>query len=376
MFGFSEIIGQQKACRRLQEEVMEGRVPHARLISGPPGSGTLALALAYARLLSCPHRKDGEACGHCPSCVKWDKLVHPDVHFAFPIVNRGKSSKPPVCADFLPQWRARLISSPYFYIDHWLDDMGADNKQAQIFTQESDEIIRRLNLKSSEGGYKTTLIWLPERMHVSCANKLLKLLEEPPELTVFLLVSEDPEQLLPTILSRVQRLSVPRIADDDLAQALEERYGVQPSDSRTIAHMAAGDMVRALETIHLSEDQTLFFDLFTSIMRLAYQRHVREIKQWSEQVAAIGRERQKAFLTYCQRMTRESFVRNLRCDRLNFMNDAETAFTARFAPFVNERNVGGIMDELGLAQDHIEQNVNARMVFFDLGLKLIMLIKS
>lgn len=377
MFNFSDVIGQQPACRRLQQEAGEGRIPHARLICGPPGCGGLALALAYAKRLCCPQpTAEGEACDHCPSCTKWNKLVHPDGHFIFPIVNKAKSPKVSLCDDFLPQWRKRLISSPYFYLNHWLDDMGADNKQALISVKESDEIIRKLSLKSSEGTYKVTLIWLPERMNVPTANKLLKLLEEPPELTVFLLVSEAPELLLPTILSRVQMLRLPRIADEDIARELQAHYGVQPADSQTIAHLACGDMVRALETIHLDEDAEHFFEWFTSLMRWAYQRKVRDIKSWSETLAGIGRERQKAFLTYCQRMTRESFIRNFQLPELNYMTAPEAQFTSRFAPFVNERNVSGIMDELSRAQAHVEQNVNARMVFFDFGLKMIMLLKA
>lgn len=376
MFSFKDIIGQEAAKQRLLQEVREGRVPHARLFCGPTGVGKIPLALAYARYISCPHHTEADACGVCPSCVKWDKLVHPDVHFVFPIVNKAKRSKVSTCDDFLPQWRQQLLTSPYFYLSHWLEDMDAEKKQANIFAGESDEIIRKLSLKSSEGGYKVTIVWQPEKMNHACGNKLLKLLEEPPEKTVFLLVSEDPEKILPTILSRTQRFNMPKIEEADMAAALQQKYGVQPQDSETIAHFADGNFVKALETIHLSEEKELFFNQFISLMRLSYQRKIREMKQWSEQLAGIGRERQKDFLEYCQHMIRENFIYNLHCKEMNYMTLPEQNFAARFAPFVNERNITGLLNELSEAQIHIEQNVNARMVFFDFSLKMIVLLKQ
>lgn len=376
MFSFKDIIGQEAAKQRLLQEVREGRIPHAKLFYGATGVGKLPLVLAYARYICCPLHTEADACGTCPSCVKWNKLVHPDVHFVFPIVNKGKSPKVSVCSDFLPQWRQQLLASPYFYLSHWLEDMDAENKQAQIFAQESDEIIRKLSLKSSEGGYKVTIVWQPEKMNLACANKLLKLLEEPPEKTVFLLVSEDMEMILPTILSRTQRFNIPKIEEADMAVALQQKYGVQPKDSETIAHLANGDFVKALETIHLNEENELFFSQFVSLMRLSYQRKIREMKQWSEQLAGIGRERQKDFLGYCQRMIRENFIYNLHCKEMNYMTLPEQIFATRFAPFVNERNIMGILNELSEAQIHIEQNVNARMIFFDFSLKMIVLLKQ
>ncbi len=376
MFSFKEVIGQESVKQRLKQEVQEGRIPHAQLFCGPAGAGKLPIALAYARYLCCPHRTEDDACGTCPSCIKWEKLVHPDVHFLFPIVNKAKSPKVSVCDDFLPQWRQQLTDSTYFNLQHWLNDIGAENKQAQIFAQESDEIIRKLSLKSSEGGYKVTLIWQAEKMNQTCANKLLKLLEEPPLNTVFLLISETPETILPTILSRTQRIHIPPIEGNSLATALQMKYGVTSGDSTAIAHIANGNLIKALETIHLNADNEMFFKLFVSLMRLSYQRKIKEMKEWSEQIAGMGRERQKSFLAYCQRMIRESFIYNFHCPELNYLNTEENQFSSRFAPFINERNVWGIMEELSEAQVHIEQNVNARMVFFDFSLKMIVLLKQ
>lgn len=370
---FKDIIGQETVKQRLRLEVHEGRVPHAQLFAGPEGTGALPLAIAYARFLLCTRRGEEDACGTCPSCVKLNKLAHPDLHFVFPVVKR-KGGGDTVSDDYIREWRELAISTPYFGMNHWLDAMGAENQQAQIFVKESDELVRKLSLKSSEGGYKVVIIWLPEKMKVECANKLLKLLEEPPAQTVFLLVSEEPDRILPTILSRIQRINVPRLEDAEIAEALKVRFGLQDTDAAETARLAEGSYLQALEIIHLSEDTQLFFGLFVSLMRLAYQRKVKEMREWSDTVAAMGRERQKDFLTYCQRMVRESFVSNFHRKEMNYMNREEENFTIRFAPFINERNVMGITDELAEAQTHIEQNVNPRMVFFDFALKMIVLL--
>jgi DNA polymerase-3 subunit delta' len=252
--------------------------------------------------------------------------------------------------------------------------MGAENQQAQIFVKESDEIIRKLSLKSSQGGYKIMIIWLPEKMNTECSNKLLKLLEEPPAQTIFLLVSENPDMLLTTIQSRTQRFNLYGIEEGKIASILCQQYGLQETDAIDIAHQSEGNFIKSLETIHLSDEKKQFFELFVSLMRLSYQRKIREMRQWSEIMSSMGRERQKHFLTYCQRMIRENFMYNFQEPSLTYLNQEEQNFSSRFAPFVNERNVMGIMDELSEAQRHIEQNVNARMVFFDFSLKMIVLL--
>lgn len=372
---FKDIIGQQATIRKFIQDTSEGRIPHAQLLCGMEGTGVFPLAVAYARYLNCSNRTETDACGSCPSCVKFNKLVHPDLHFIFPIVKNAKKKKE-VCDDYISEWRDFVISNPYFNLNHWLNEIDAENSQALIYAKESDEIIKKLSLKSSEGGYKVVIVWLPEKMHVVCANKLLKLLEEPAEQTVFLLVSETPDMILPTILSRTQRVNIRRIEEKDIQAALIAKYGVLETESRSIAHLANGNFILALETIHQNEENGLFFDLFVNLMRLSYQRKIKEMKQWSDQVAGMGRERQKNFLGYCQRMLRENFMFNLRQRDLSYMAMNEQEFAQRFAPFVNERNVLGIMDELSEAQRHIEQNVNAKMVFFDFSLKMIVLLKQ
>ena len=369
---FRDVIGQEEAKRRLIREAKEGIVAHARLFCGPEGIGKLPLAIAYARYLSCNNPGEDDACGICPNCIMYNKLAHPDLHFVFPVIK--KKSKDTVSDDYLPEWRELLNKTPYFNLNIWLEEMGAENQQAQIYVKESDEIIRKLSLKSSQGGYKIMIIWMPEKMNTECSNKLLKLLEEPPTQTVFLLVSENPDMLLTTIQSRTQRFNLLGIEENKIIEILCTRYGIQENDATNIAHRSEGNFLKALETIHLNEENQLFFELFVSLMRLSYQRKIREMRQWSETVASMGRERQKHFLSYCQRMIRENFIFNFRHPSLNYLNQEEQNFSNRFAPFVNERNVIGIMDELSEAQRHIEQNVNARMVFFDFSLKMIVLL--
>ena len=369
---FKDIIGQKEAKQRLIREVKEGKIAHARSFCGPEGIGKLPLAIAYARYLSCSNPTETDACGTCPNCIKFNKLAHPDLHFVFPVIK--KKSKDAVSDDFIAEWRELINQTPYFNLNMWLEEMGAENQQALIYVKESDEIIRKLSLKSSQGGYKIMIIWLPEKMNIECSNKLLKLLEEPPSQTVFLLVSEEPDTLLATIQSRTQRFNLYGIEEEAIVVRLQQQYGIQESDAISIAHRSEGNFLKALEEIHLNEENKIFFELFVNLMRLSYQRKIREMKQWSETLAAMGRERQKHFLTYCQRMIRENFIYNFHDPSLIYLNEEEKNFSSRFAPFINEYNVINIMYELSEAQRHIEQNVNARMVFFDFSLKMIVLL--
>lgn len=369
---FKDIIGQEEAKEQLIREAKEGKIAHARLFCGNEGVGKLPLAIAYAQYLSCEHPTDNDSCGVCPNCVKYNKLIHPDLHFVFPVIK--KKNKDTISDDYLQEWREILNSSPYFNLNMWLKEMGAENQQAQIYVKESDEIIRKLNLKSSQGGYKVMIMWLPEKMNVECSNKLLKLLEEPPTQTIFILISEEPDMLLPTIQSRVQRFNIHAIDKEKIAETLCLNYGLEPNDAKNIAHRCQGNFLKALETIHLNEDNQFYFEEFVSLMRLAYQRKIREIKQWSDNIAAIGRERQKNFLAYIQRMLRESFIYNFHTPDISYLSSEEQKFSSRFSPFINEGNVISIMEELSIAEQHIGQNVNAKMVFFDLALKMIVLL--
>ena len=370
---FRDIIGQEEIKQRLIQNVQENKIAHAQLFCGGEGVGKLPLAIAYARYISCLNPSNEDACGKCPNCIKFNHLAHPDLHFIFPVVKK-KSTKDVVSDDYIAEWRELIAKTPYFNLHTWLEEMGAENQQAQIYVKESNEIIRKLSLKSSQGGYKIIIIWLPEKMNQECSNKLLKLLEEPAEQTVFLLVSEEPDMLLTTIQSRTQRINIKGIEEKDLKGALMNIHGLQEQDATDIAHRSEGNFLKAIESISLNEENKLFFDLFVALMRLSYQRKIKEMKVWSENVAAMGRERQKHFLSYCQRMIRENFIYNFHNRSITYLGSEEEAFSTRFAPFINERNVMEIMSELNEAQRHIEQNVNAKMVFFDFSLKMIVLL--
>lgn len=372
---FRDIIGQVEIKRKFLQEINEGHIAHAQLISGPEGSGKLPLAIAYARYILCTNPSNKDACGVCPSCVKMNKLAHPDLHFAFPIIKK-KGGKDVICDDYIKDWREFVIQNPYFTFNHWAKEISAENSQPIIYAKESDEMVRKLSLKSSEGGYKVMIIWLPEKMHTVCANKLLKLLEEPPAKTLFLLVSENSDLILQTILSRTQQVNIRKIEESCITQALKDKYGITEQDALNISHTSNGNFIKAIETIHFNEDTKLFFELFVSLMRLSYMRKLKEMKAWSEQVASMGREKQKNFLEYAQRMIRENFIFNFHLKELTYLNLDEQNFASKFAPFVNEKNAISIMENLELAQQHIEQNVNAKMVFFDFSLKMIVLLKQ
>ena len=370
---FRDIIGQEDIKKQLIKNVQENKIAHAQLFCGGEGVGKLPLAIAYARYISCQHPSDEDACGTCPNCIKFNNLAHPDLHFIFPVVKK-KSNKDTVSDDYIAEWRELVSRSPYFNLPIWLEEMGAENQQALIYVKESNEIIRKLSLKSSQGGYKIIIIWLPEKMNLECSNKLLKLLEEPAEQTVFLLVSEEPDMLLTTIQSRTQRINVKGIDEKALQEVLVNQHGIQEQDAIHIAHRSEGNYLKAIESICLNEENKIFFELFVSLMRLSYQRKIKEMRSWSEKVASMGRERQKHFFGYCQRMIRENFIYNFHNRSITYLDNEEEAFSTRFAPFINERNVMEIMNELSEAQRHIEQNVNARMVFFDFSLKMIVLL--
>ena len=394
---------QSSLYHQLQSQWRSGRLPHAILLDGPEGAGHMAVALDFARLLLCEtpqeqspqdglssqndglsspqdeaHAQQGimVACGACPGCAMTHKWAHPDLHFVFPVIRpKSASSTTRVVSDlWIKEWREMLKKTTHFDLELWEKEMGIENQQPQIFADESDELVRKLALTPSQGGWRVVVVWLPELMNAACANKLLKLLEEPPTQTVFLLVSHRAEGILPTILSRTQRLAVRAIPEAEIAEHLQRERGISPQDAAYVAHTAQGNYVRALRLLSVGHDEQEFLDMFALLMRKCYLRDIKEMHAWSERMAGWGRERQKAFLDYSLRMVRENFIMNFHRPELNYMTRAEEEFSRRFSPFINERNVLGISDELALARRDIAQNVNAKMVFFDFALKMIVLL--
>ncbi len=372
---FSEVAGQAEIKQQLIRSVAEERVPHAQLFHGPQGSGTLALALAYATFLSCSERQLEDSCGSCPSCLKYDKLIHPDLHFVFPVFTTKSIIKDPVSDDFISEWRMALLKNPYITPNQWYSCIGMENKQGSIIKRESEEIMRKLQLKSYESDFKVMFIWMPEKMNQTAANKLLKLIEEPPPMTVFLLVPEDTGPMLPTILSRTQHIRVPRIREEDLLEALRRKHQVSEETLQNAVKIAEGNYVKAEENILASEDTAFHLELFIRIMRLTYARGFQEIFEWVEEMAGLGRERQKAFLAYAIRMIRENYLLNKEQGELVRMTAGESDFSRKFFPFINDKNVPAMVQELNEASIHIEANAYARVVFLDFALKLVKLIR-
>ena len=373
---WKEVIGQEETKGRLMQLMEEKRLPHALLFCGPAGCGKMAMAMAFASYLLTSTTDNDNARRNAEAMLaQWQ---HPDLHFTFPVIKPAGTSADHkmVSDDFAKEWHAMLMEGPYFSIDQWLDRMRAANQQAIIYASESDDIIRKLSLKSSQGGYKVSIIWLPERMNGECANKLLKIIEEPPQQTVFLMVSEEPEKLLETIRSRTQRIDMKNTATEAIEQALVERRGINENTAHRIARVANGNWLKALEELDAGNENRLFLDMFIMLMRLAYQRNVKELKQWSENVAGFGREKQKRMMTYFLRLIRENFMYNFQNPELVYMTQEEEDFAKNFARFINESNVMGLSELFTRIIRDIGQNANPRIVFYDMALKVIVLLRQ
>lgn len=364
---FDEVIGQEEAKQRLKQMHTNGKLPHAMMLCGPKGCGKMALAMALACYLLDSSDKQKAMLA---------KMEHPDLHFTFPTIklpSMGTDHKP-VSDDFIREWRRMIIRNPYFTMDQWMAEIGAENQQAIITAGESDSLTRKLSLKSSQGGYKVSVIWLPERMNIECANKLLKLIEEPPRQTVFIMVCEEPSKLLETIRSRTQRIDIKKIDNDSIEQALVSKRGISQEAAKRIARLANGNWQKAIEELQADSENELFLDMYQSLMRLAYMRNIKELKKWSEVISSYGREKQKRFLDFFLRLTRENFMYNFGNPEIVYMTRNEEEFASKFARFVNENNILQIYDLANRATRDIGQNANAKIVFFDLALQMIVLL--
>lgn len=381
-----EVIGQKDVWARLMQMVEEERVPHAMLFCGPRGCGKMATALAFASYMMGERDVNDLPSGteltdtQRRASAMLKKWEHPDIHFTYPTIKTSDmaSDHKPISADFASQWRELLAQGPYFQIDQWMRKMGksdADfNKQAIITAEETDDLSHKLNFKSVLGGYKISVIWLPERMNLSSANKILKLLEEPPSKTLFIMVSEEPELLLETIRSRTQRIDFKKIDDESMEKALVERRALEKGNAHRIARIAHGNWNAALEELDSGNENRQHLDMFIMLMRLAYMRNIHDLKKWSEIVATFGREKQKRMLDYFNHMVRESFMYNFHQEELTYMTLDEENFAKNFARFINEANVIDIFNLFDECKRFIGQNANAKIVFFDLALKIIVLL--
>ncbi|TMM58970.1 DNA polymerase III subunit delta' [Maribacter algarum] len=376
---FKDILGLSHIKNHLASSADAGRIPHAQMFVGPEGSGTLPMALAYMQYVVCGNQ-NGENFGGNESCnLKFDSLSHPDMHFAFPVSNSDKVKSHAVSNHYMEEWRQFLKEQPYGNLFDWYRLIGIEKKQGQIGVDEAMDVVKKLALKSYEGGYKVMLIWMAEKLNTSAANKLLKLIEEPPEKTVFILVTEDEEQIIQTIRSRCQILHFPPLAENDIAKALEEK-GLAREEALRLAHEANGNFNKALDLMNNDSEDLVFEKWFVQWVRSAFKAKgnkaaIHELILWSEEIAKTGRETQKKFMQYCLAVMRQAMLVNFNVKDLAFMQIHVDGFSLeKFAPFVHENNILSIVEELENAMYHIERNGNSKIILTDLSIKLTRLL--
>ncbi len=371
----SQIIGQQKVKSKLLQTVKENRISHALLFLGEHGFGGLPLALAFGQYINCADPGMDDSCGICPSCHKYRKLIHPDLHFVFPIVQSDKPKKE-VCDDYLPEWREFILQNQYFEPGQWFDFITGGNKQPMIYKNEAEAIIRKLSLKSYESEYKMMIIWMPEKMNTQSANKLLKILEEPPDKTLFILISDQTTDILPTVLSRTQIIKIPKIDDQSMAALLTEKFNLNRLALHDVIVQANGSYTRALEAMQSTEQMQFNFAGFTRMMRESYKLDADGMITFIEEIAKTNRETQKNFLQYSQRLLRESLIHNLELGKISFLTTDEMEFTKKFAPYITSANIENLNYEFEKAIYHIERNGFSKLVFLDLMNKLGLTFKA
>jgi DNA polymerase-3 subunit delta' len=377
---FSEILGQEHIKSHLTKSADLGRIPHAQLFVGPEGSGTLPMAIAYAQYIICSN-KNAENSGSNEACnIKFQKTSHPDLHFIYPTVSTEDVKTKPKSIDFITEWREFLNQNPYGSLFDWYQMLGVKNKQGEIRVDDAQEILKSLALKSYEGGYKVMIIWMADKLNIAASNKLLKLLEEPTDRTVFILISENEEDIIQTIRSRCQVLHFNGLSETVIAEALVSRENTESKEALKIAHQAQGNYNKALQLL-LPDSESVFFEKwFVDWVRAAFRAKgnaaaIQDLIQWSEQIASLGRETQKKFLHFCIDMFRQALLLNYQTESLVYMEPKVEKFKLEnFAPFVNGNNINDIFKELSDAMYHIERNGNAKIILTDLSIKLTRLI--
>lgn len=372
---FADIPGHGDIKQRLVQMVDTGHMPHALLLEGPAGSGKFELARALATYIHCTDRTpDGDSCGRCPNCLQHARFNHIDTFFSYPVLKK-KSGQATISEDYAPEWQQFLHDSPFMDFERWLSLLGNVNGQPVIYVDEASHLSFRLNVKARQSKYKIVLMWLPERLQESAANKLLKLVEEPFADTLFIMVSNNPKAILPTIYSRTQRISVPRYSDSDIRSILVSKYTFDENEAENIARIAEGSMIRALGMAGTDKNKQKQLDLFIHLMRMAWMRNVGELRRWSDEIGGLGREGCINFYDYCAKLVRDNFILNLGDVSLTALTSTELDFSRKFSPFINSANVEDIFKILNDARNDTVLNGNAKIIAFDLAVKMILLIK-
>jgi len=373
---FSEVIGQETVKKTLIKSVKNNRVSHAQLFLGPEGSGNLAMAIAFAQYISCEDKQDEDSCGKCPSCVKYNKIAHPDLHFIFPVATNKEVTKDPRSDLFMEQWRAAVVDNPYMSLGEWHRHLGIENKQAIINADDCNEVVKKLSLKTFESEYKVMIIWKAERLFHSAAPKLLKILEEPPSKTLFLLIAENSEQIIQTILSRTQVVRFKKLDYKSLATALSRKYGLEGHKLNYIVKMSSGNYTEALRLIDHSVVKEFNFVEFQKWMRMCFRKDIIKLIEWIDEVGKIGRERQKSFIEHALQMVRECLMINYGVGQLVVLTDEERKFANNFSPFINQNNCIAMTEALNKAYFNIERNANIRILLLDLSILISGMLKK
>lgn len=369
---FSDVVGQTELKRHLIEEIQQDKISHAQLFAGKSGYGTLPLALAFVQYLFCENRQSQDSCGICTSCRKVQTLQHPDLHFSFPTVQSISLTSD----GLLKEWREQILSEPYFDLNGWIRTIDDKERKPIISVHESAEILRKLNLRSFEGGYKVMIIWMAEEMNAATANKLLKIIEEPPSRTLFLLISESTDYILQTIISRTQLVKVPRITMEDLSAFLRKKHGQNPINADSIAARVEGNLIDAKEFLGNHEEETVNRELFINLMRVCYRKNVIDMLNWTEDVSVLSKERQKVFIKYSLHMFRQSMLRNYTEDQLTQVSEEEDKFLLNFSRFITGNNVYDFMKTFNDAHYHIDRNANGKLLFTNLCFQVMRFIHA
>jgi DNA polymerase III subunit delta' len=379
---FKNITGQAEIKRRLIQTVHENRVSHAQLFHGPEGSRKLAMAIAYAQFINCRNRtygsgpdEIGDACGTCPSCIKFSKLIHPDLHFIFPVVKTKEIDKDPMSRDFLKPWRETLLENDFrLGLNDWYKAAGFEKKQGIINADDCSEILRTLSYKSYESEFKVMIIWMADRLYHSAAPKILKILEEPPDKSLFILITENPEKIINTILSRTQAVKFSRLRDNDIMMELTGKYGCSEEEAIRIMPLSDGNLTRAVKILKNDEDELFFLEKFVTWMRLCYKNDLKNNMEFIAEIAKIGREKQKNFLAYSERIVRNALLINYKNPHLAKLNKEEKEFMLKFGRFINYTNIVRFTEELEKAQYYIDRNANPSILFMDLSMTITILL--